>query len=69
MVARLSLLDGRVKRHNKEHLPRVLVREQEQTQHRRHRDLVVERFTVQLEERLEHFDVVATTGMEMLYHA
>lgn len=45
------------------------MREQEQPQHRRHGDLVVKRFTVQLEECLEHLDVVATTvrGQNNIY--
>lgn len=67
MIAGLTLLDGRVQGHHKEHLAGVLVREQEQSQHRGHGDLVVVRLTVELEEGLEDLDVIATAGIQNKY--
>uniref|UniRef100_A0A6B0VER5 Secreted protein n=1 Tax=Ixodes ricinus TaxID=34613 RepID=A0A6B0VER5_IXORI len=66
VVARLALLDRGVQAEHKEHLPRVLVRQQEETQHRRERDLVVERLSVELDEGREDLDVVATARREAL---
>lgn len=66
MVPGLTLLDRRVQRDHKEHLPGVLVGQQEKTQDCRHRDLVVEGLTVELEECLEHLDVVTTTVEERM---
>lgn len=66
MVPGLTLLDGRVERHHEEHLPGILVRQEEKTQYCRHGDLVVEGLTVELEECLENFDVVATTEEEKM---
>lgn len=56
-------LKGNAKSYHKVHLSVVFVRQQEQSQYRRHWDLVVEGFTVKLEERLEYLDVVATAAI------
>lgn len=57
-----ALFDWWIQRQYEEHLTIVLVRQQEQPQHGGHWNFVVERFTVQLEEGGEHFDVIPTTG-------
>lgn len=66
MISRLSLFDWWVQRDNEEHLPAILVRQQEETENCGHWDFVVKCFTVKLEKGLENLDVVATTRCEAL---
>lgn len=61
MVSSLTLLNRRIQTDHEEHLPGILMRQNEQPQHCGHRDLVIECFTVKLEKCLEYFDIVATT--------
>lgn len=66
MVASLSLFYRRIQTHDEKHLTTIFVREEEQSQHRRHRNFVVKRFTVKLEERIEYFDIISTTETETI---
>lgn len=60
MISGLTLLNRRIQAYNEKHLTRISMRKIEQAQNGRHRYFVVERFTVKLEECLEHFDIVTT---------
>lgn len=66
MVAGLALFYRRVQGDYEEHLTRVLVGQKEEAQNCRHRDLIIECLSVELEEGLEDFDVITTTGCETL---
>ena len=62
MVASLTLFDGWIQTDHEEHLSTVFVRQQEETEHCRRRNLVIEGLSVKLDEGVKHFDVVATSA-------
>lgn len=68
MIACLSLFDRWIKRNDKEHLPAIFVGQQEEPKDRGHGDFVVKSFTVELEKRLEYFDVVTTAEKRKIDH-
>lgn len=56
----LTLFDWRVETQDEVHLPAIFVRQKENAQYRIHRDFVIERFSVKLNECRKDLDVIAT---------
>jgi len=60
MISSLTLLNGWIQTNNEKSLTAIFMREKKNSQNRTHRDFVIESFSVQLEKRREHLDVIST---------